>query len=176
MRGLANTGADMMRQWLALAAMIVALAGGIYAWTRTPSHGNAAFAAAPVEAGRPIPAGEAPLIAAAPLVAPVSDITPEQREARRFNRYDKDKNGDITKDEYFTARRKAFAKLDTDGDGRLSFDEYSAKALKKFTTADADRDGKLLPVEFATTAVKRKPRAANCPPPEAAPAEADKEG
>ncbi len=166
-------GAGMMRRWLALGAMLVALAVGVYAWTRTPAHGEAALSAAKA-AGRPIPPGE--VATPAPLIAPVSDVTPEQREARRFNRYDKDKNGGITRDEYFAARRKAYAKLDTDGDGKLSFDEYAAKASKKFTTADADRDGKLAAAEFATTAIKRKPRVDSCPPPDALPADADREG
>ena len=166
-----------MRRWLALAMVIVAFAGAVYAWTRAPHQRGAALAAVPAQAGQPVPLTDpgAPT-AVAPLVAPVSDITPEQREARRFNRYDKDRDGNITKEEYFTTRRKAFAKLDTDGDGKLSFDEYAAKASKKFTTADADRDGRLVAAEFATTAVKRRARAVNCPPPSHEAVDSDKEG
>lgn len=150
----------VLRRGAGVVAAAALLGGGIYIWSRPSSHQGAAFAA-PADAGRPILAGDAP----APLVAPVSDVTPADREARRFNRYDKDRDSLITRDEYFVSRRKAFAKLDLDGDGKLSFDEYSAKAAKKFTTADASHDGKLNPAEFATTAVKRKPRvAANCPP------------
>ncbi len=153
-----------MQRWVALGVMAVLLAGGIYLFTRPSSHPNAAFAE-PAAAGRPIPPGEND---APPLVAPVSDVSPATKEARRFNRYDKDRDGEITRDEYLLSRRKAYAKLDLDGDGKLSFDEYSAKAVKKFTTADASRDAKLNATEFATTAVKRRPRAAvNCPPAEA---------
>jgi len=102
---------------------------------------------------------------AAPLVAPVSDVTPADREAKRFSRYDKDKDGSITRDEYFANRHKAFANLDVNHDGKLSFEEYSVKAITKFDTAEVSHDGKLTPVEFATTAVKRKPRTkAVCPP------------
>lgn len=87
------------------------------------------------------------------------------REAKRFNRYDKAKNGTITRDNYIANRRKVFAKLDVNHDGVLSFEEYSVKAIAKFDTADTKHDGKLTPVEFATTAVKRKPPTkAVCPP------------
>ena len=160
-----------MQRWVALGVMTVLLAGGIYLFMRPSSHPNAALAE-PTVAGRPIPTDEA----APPLVAPVSDVSPATKEQRRFNRYDKDRDGEITRDEYLLSRRKAYAKLDLDGDGKLSFDEYSAKAVKKFTTADASRDARLNPAEFATTAVKRRPRPINCPPPEAAPAARDEEG
>jgi len=150
-----------MQRWVALGVMAVLLAGGIYLFTR-PSP-NAAFAE-PAAAGRPIAPGQGE---APPLVAPVSDVSPATKEARRFNRYDKDRDGEITRDEYLLSRRKAYARLDLDGDGKLSFDEYSAKAIKKFATADASRDTKLTPVEFATTAATRRPRtAANCLPAE----------
>ena len=153
-----------MRRWLALAVLAAVLVGGVFAWTRAPGRGGVTLAAVPAQAGQPVadaPADGTP----APLVAPISEVTPAMKEARRFGRYDKDKDGEITRDEYFVSRRKAFAKLDLDGDGKLGFEEYSAKAAKKFATADADRDGKLAAAEFATTAVKRRVRAAvNCPP------------
>ena len=120
----------------------------------------------------------APLLAAAPVQdesttdAPLPDSVPavsaKSREQKRFGRYDKDKDGRITRDEYLVARRKAFAKLDTNGDGRLSFDEWAIKARTKFASADADKSGAMNAAEFATTAVKRKVRAAPrcaCPAP-----------
>ena len=142
-----------MPRWIALgAALLLLLAGGVM-WSRAqrgpgltvarPGYAAAAAAtAAPAD-------GET-------LRAPESDVTPADREAKRFARYDKDKDGTVTRDEYFASRRKAFAKLDKDGDGKLSFDEYSAKVLVKFAAADADGNGKLAPQEFATTAVKRR--------------------
>ena len=91
--------------------------------------------------------------------------TAKTREEKRFGRYDKDKDGAITRDEYLLARHKAFAKLDRDGNGQLSFDEWAIKATTKFATADRDKSGAMNAAEFATTAVKRKARArANCPP------------
>ena len=148
--------------------------------------GGGALAAA-VGAGVLIAAhrGQPDLLPAQPLVqqaaaqtttdaedAPVPEAAPATREQKRFNRYDKDRDGRITRDEYLAARRKAFAKLDTNGDGRLSFDEWAIKATTKVATADKDASGAMTAAEFATTAVKRKaPSRAKCPPPQQAPSE-----
>ena len=104
----------------------------------------------------------------APLPDTVPEASAKTREEKRFGRYDKDRDGAITRDEYLVSRRKAYAKLDTNGDGRLSFEEWSTKALTKFATADRDKSGAMNAAEFATTAVKRKVRApVKCPPAEA---------
>ncbi|MES2095430.1 MAG: EF-hand domain-containing protein [Pseudomonadota bacterium] len=95
----------------------------------------------------------------------VPEATAKTREEKRFNRYDKDRNGAITRDEYLASRKKAYAKLDVDGNGTLSFDEWATKAEAKFALADKDKSGAMNAVEFATTAVKRKePVRAKCPP------------
>lgn len=101
----------------------------------------------------------------------VPAATARTREEKRFGRYDKDKDGKITRDEYLVARHKAYAKLDRDGNGQLSFDEWAIKATTKFAGADGDKSGAMSATEFATTAVKRKARVrANCPPASAGPA------
>jgi hypothetical protein len=88
------------------------------------------------------------------------------REQKRFDRYDKDRNEQVSADEYLANRRKAFARLDTDHDGRLGFDEWAKKTIDKFAGADADRSKALTRTEFATTRVVRKARQKpNCPPP-----------
>ena len=92
------------------------------------------------------------------LVAPRSNVTPAQKEARRFGRYDKDSDDRITRGEYLASRQKAFARLDRDGDGKLAFDEYSAATLKKFGKADRNADGVLVAKEFAATARKQRER------------------
>ena len=99
----------------------------------------------------------------------VPAATARTREERRFGRYDKDRDGQITRDEYLVARRKTFAKLDKDGNGQLSFDEWGTKAIAKFATADRDRSGSMTAAEFATTAVRRRQARArvNCPPAQA---------
>ncbi len=160
-------------KWLAAAAVVALLVLAVALWRQTPPAARALHLTAPAAAQAVTDAG-----ADTPLVAPASDVTPLDREAKRFRRYDKDKDGTISRDEYLAARHKAFAKLDTDHDGKLSFEEYSVKAIAKFDAADAKHDGKLTPEEFATTAVKRKPRTkAVCPPATAraaaAPDEAD---
>lgn len=158
-------------KWLAATAVVTVLVLATLLWRQTPATRRLALGG---------PAAAQTAVAApsdAPLVAPVSDVTPADREAKRFKRYDKDKDGTISRDEYLAARKKAFAKLDTDHDGKLSFDEYSVKAIAKFDAADTSHSGRLTAEEFATTAVKRKPRTkAVCPPGSAAaPAPAEPE-
>ena len=98
--------------------------------------------------------------------------TERTREQKRFDRYDKDRDGRITRDEYLASRRKAFAKLDTDHDGRLSFDEWASATAAKFAKADVDRSNSLSAAEFLTTKVVHKstPR---CDCPAAAPTRDD---
>ncbi len=133
------------------------------------------MAAAAVIVLRPSASADVPALLQAPPVAagaaddPLPDSVPEAsprtREQKRFDRYDKDRNGQITREEYLAQRRKAFAKLDSNHDGRLSFDEWAIKNETKFATADKDRSGTMTQAEFATTAVKRKtPIRAKCPP------------
>ncbi|MFZ4688768.1 MAG: histidine kinase [Polymorphobacter sp.] len=145
-----------MRRFLALAVALTALLAAGFLWTRDRP------VAVATEVGLPaLDADDAD----APLVAPVSSVTPEQREARRFARADKDKDARISRDEYLSTRKKAFARLDANGDGRLGFDEYAAATAKKFGKADRDGDGALAAPEFATTAVKRKAKpACRCEP------------
>jgi hypothetical protein len=101
----------------------------------------------------------------------VPEASAKTREEKRFNRYDKDRDGSITRVEYLASRTKAFGKLDANHDGNLSFDEWAVKAETKFATADADKSGAMNATEFATTAVKRKARPkANCPPGQPVPA------
>ncbi len=89
---------------------------------------------------------------------PVPEASERTREEKRFDRYDKDRDERITREEYLANRHKAFARLDKDGDGRLSFDEWAAKTTTKFAAADRDKSGMMDRAEFATTAVKRKPK------------------
>lgn len=148
-----------MRRWFALPVSAILIAVAVFAW-----RSDRAVAGLP-----PPPAFAAEGRFAAPAAAPrtLAPVAPEPpratTEARRFARYDKDRNAGVTRAEYAASRQRAFAKLDLDRDGRLSFDEYSAKALTRFDAADSDQSGVLTRAEFATTATKRKPRA-DCPP------------
>lgn len=148
-----------MWRWVAGAGAVAAAgAAGVLMLGDRPAV-QAALPAAPMQRGDE---------AGTPLPDSVPEASPATREQKRFNRYDKDRDGQVTRDEYLAQRRKAFAKLDRNGDGQLSFDEWAIKAATKFATADRDKSGAMNAAEFATTAVKRKPRApANCPPPTA---------
>jgi hypothetical protein len=95
-----------------------------------------------------------------PLQAP--EASEKTREAKRFSRYDKNKDGKVQIDEYLAARKKNFDKLDLDHNAALSFQEYAAKAIEKFNGAGG-RKGFLTEAEFATTAPPRsKSRKASC--------------
>lgn len=142
--------------------MLLAAAGYIFFTGRTVARPLLPVApAAATQTGDGSLPGEAP------------EASAKTREEKRFGRYDKDKNGQITREEYLANRRKAYARLDTNHDGTLSFDEWAIKATTKFASADADKDGAMTPAEFLTTAVKRKtPSKPKCACPPAAPASA----
>ncbi|MET0309061.1 MAG: EF-hand domain-containing protein [Sphingomonas sp.] len=126
----------------------------------------------PGAAAQMLAGGDAQLPDAAP------SATARTREQKRFDRYDKDRNDGIAREEYLASRRKAFAKLDVNGDGKLAFDEWALKTTTKFAEADKDRSGVLTRAEFATTAPKPGKRAAACvcgSPAAAAPAKDDDE-
>ena len=138
-----------MRRTLALVTALLALIAAGFFWTRDRPVATAAQVALP-EASRDDDDDEGP------LVAPASPVTEADREARRFGRYDKDRDAAIARGEYLASRQKAFAKLDIDRDGRLGFEEFAAASAKKFNKADRDADGRLSANEFATTAAKRR--------------------
>ncbi|MPT48163.1 MAG: hypothetical protein E2598_07035 [Sphingobium sp.] len=88
------------------------------------------------------------------LPAPPAAST-KDKEAKRFDRYDRNRDGIITRDELMGSRVKAFKKLDKDGNNLLSFEEWAVATSDRFGGADANGDGKLSRAEFATTAPKR---------------------
>jgi hypothetical protein len=102
--------------------------------------------------GAPAARAEAMTGSAAQLPAEAPSATARTREEKRFDRYDKDRNASITRDEYLANRRKAFTKLDVDGDGKLAFEEWALKATTKFAGADKDKSGTLTRTEFVATA------------------------
>ena len=113
-----------MRRLLALGLALVALVAAGFFWTRD----------------RP--------------VATATEVAAPPAEMRRFGLVDRHNDHHVSRDEYLSNRKKAFAKLDADGDGRLRFDEYAVSAARKFGKADRDGDRALTGPEFATTAAK----------------------
>lgn len=149
-----------MWRYLAMAGAAVLLAvAGIFLF-RSPAVSALKLPAAPAARAAAVETEDAALPAEAPRA---SDRT---REEKRFDRYDKDRNDAITREEYLLARRKAWAKLDANHDGKLDFEEWAAKTTTKFTVADADKSGALSRAEFVATKPKvkagAKPRCA-CP-------------
>jgi EF hand len=149
-----------------VASALLMMTAGIFIWRSQADAG---------EIAPPTASAQAPL-----GVLDVTDppqATEKTREEKRFNRYDRDKNGGVAAEEYLFSRRKAYAKLDINGDGKLSFDEYAVKTVTKFNGADKDRSGILTPAEFLTTRVVRaKPKSTNCPPPLRVPSAGEEEG
>lgn len=116
---------------------------------------------AQVEQGAPPPEPEVVM----PTGLPSADVTglrgpeppeasPLTREQQRFFRYDRNRDGKITREEMLSTRTAAFRKLDTDGNNLLTFEEWAVATSDRFARADADGDGVLTPEEFATTAPK----------------------
>lgn len=138
-------------------AGLLMVAAGLFWWQgRAAVEQEAApplatYTAAPetIPVGDPDAVGEAP-----PMPA---SATPESREARRFHRYDRDRDGVITRNEMMASRVKAFRQLDTDRNNLLSFEEWAVATGERFTAADGDSNGKVTPAEFARTAPKAKP-------------------
>ena len=142
-----------MHRWLAgIAAVLLFVTGAVLIF-----QNDAGPSALP-------PAPEPRLAAQLPgQLAPISEAPsadPKSKEAKRFDRSDKNEDGRITLAELVEPRRKAFAKLDSNSDGRLSFEEWAVKSIGKFEDADADGNEALTRAEFATTAPKPRKKAA----------------
>ena len=149
----------MVRFLAGVAATLLLVTAGFFIWRAQAVRVAPLVPPAPLVAG----AADAPLTTADVAEPPAA--SERTREQKRFDRYDKDRNASVTRDEYLMMRRKAFAKLDTNGDGKLSFEEYAIKTNTKFAKADRNRNGVLDRAEFATTRVVRKTRPRlKCPP------------
>jgi len=153
----------MWRYFVGAAGALLLAAAGLFFFRGSAEPETAAALPPPM----PVETAEAeppPL----PKAAPRADD--RTREQKRFDRYDRDRDESITREEYLRNRHRAYARLDTNGDGRLSFDEWAVRTTNKFEGADADRSGALSRAEFATTRVVRRPRASptpcRCPAPD----------
>jgi hypothetical protein len=114
---------------------------------------------AEVEAGAPPPEAVAVEPSALPsaevgdLLGPAPpEATELSREQRRFARYDRDRDGRISRTEMLATRADGFRKLDKDGNNLLTFEEWAVATVDKFAEADGDRDQHLTPAEFRSTA------------------------
>lgn len=114
------------------------------------------------EAEDPIPPAPPQARDYRPLTGPGAAAPPsasqESRDARRFARVDRDRDGRITLAEQLQPRRKAFARADRDGNGSLSFEEWTAGSAARFAKADKDKSGWLDAAEYAASRPRPKPR------------------
>lgn len=70
------------------------------------------------------------------------------KEDRRFNRYDRNRDGTINRNEMLSTRVKAFQKLDLNHDNLLSFEEWAVKTSNRFKEIDRNGDGILSRAEL----------------------------
>lgn len=115
----------------------------------------------PIEA-EPAPE-QLPIADPSDLVGPAPPEASElTREEKRFFRYDRNRDREITRTEMLSTRSDAFRRLDADGNNLLTFEEWAVTTVKRFEKADGNGDDKLSPAEFATTAPKPKKRKSAC--------------
>lgn len=82
------------------------------------------------------------------------DAADPSREAKRFNRIDRNRDNLISRTEMLQPRVAAFRKLDTDHNNLLSFDEWSVATSNRFKKADGNGDSALTRGEFVATRPK----------------------
>lgn len=144
----------MNRIVLAALAILLLAAAGVFWFTGRDA----------VEAGTPPPdlasgdVEEPEALPSADLAGLEGPAPPEaselNREERRFGRYDRNRDGIITREELLSSRAKAFKKLDLDGNNLLTFEEWAVATSNRFKAGDKDGNGKLTPAEFAASAPK----------------------
>lgn len=140
--------------------LALALAGvGMFWW-----QGRAAIennAPPPPELAPMASADQLPLADPGGMTGPTPpEVSKRTREQMRFDRYDRNRDNIISRNELLSTRTDAFRKLDKDGNNLLTFEEWAVATVDKFEGADANRDGKLTREEFAVTApkpVQKKP-------------------
>ena len=140
----------------ALGALLM-VASGLFWWqgraavTLPAAPGQLAVASAPATEEESLPDSDA-----GDAVGPGLPAASEQsREAKRFDRVDKNRDGRISRTEMLSPRVKDFRKLDVDGNNLLTFDEWSVATDNRFKGADKNGDGGLSREEFATTKQKK---------------------
>ncbi|MEY2942749.1 MAG: hypothetical protein RLY97_763 [Pseudomonadota bacterium] len=95
------------------------------------------------------------------------------KEEKRFNRYDRNKDGQIIRNEMLATRVTGFKKLDINRDNLLSFEEWAVKTANRFKEVDKNGDGIVTRAELDgyMLAKDNKPKRASCacgPAPKAA--------
>lgn len=134
-------------------AGLLLLSGGFFIWMGYSAVPDPAADAVPPPVE--IPMATADAVGAPPPEPP--EARAATREERRFQRYDRNRDGTVTRIEMMSTRTNAFKRLDSDGNNLLSFEEWAVATGGRFAEADDDRSGGLNAAEFATTAPRRGP-------------------
>jgi hypothetical protein len=134
----------MLRFLTGAGAATLLLLAGFFIWKGIAQRGESPVPNAPVETAS---AEDIPEVPGQP---PAADA--RTREQRRFDRADRDNNGNVTLEEMTYQRRRNYQRLDANHDGQLSFEEWASATLRKFAEADANHDRALNRTEFAATA------------------------
>lgn len=109
-------------------AALLLIAASLFWWQGRAANGpmpEAVIAPPPPPAIDALPEGD-PDAVGKPLPRP-GEASPQSREQKRFARYDRDRDGVITRIEMMGSRVKAFKKLDKDSDNLLSFEEWAVE-------------------------------------------------
>ena len=153
----------MRQAFLGLLAGLVLAGVGVYWWQAVAQVEELAPEPPPEPEETAPPEDELPSADPGDMRGPAPPTTTElTREEKRFFRYDRNRDRQITRNEMLSTRSKAFRKLDVDGNNLLTFEEWAVTTANRFDGADANGNGKLSPAEFATTAPKRRPQRARC--------------
>ncbi|MEO7177771.1 MAG: histidine kinase [Allosphingosinicella sp.] len=141
----------MIRYIAAGASALLLVAALFFIW-RSGAEAQDVIPPAPPSAAR----SEAYGAGAGPRLGQPPAMSDQSREAKRFARADRNRDGRITLEEQLQSRRKAFAKADRDGNASLSFEEWTAPSAEKFAKADKDRSGWLDAGEYEASHPKPK--------------------
>jgi hypothetical protein len=134
----------------ALAALLM-VAAGLFWWQ---GRAELARGVPPPDISANAPASDVPIAlpSANPNARgsklPRAAKTSLSKEQARFNRYDRNRDGQISRNEMLSTRVKAFQKLDTNHDNMLSFEEWAVKTSDRFKEIDSNHDGVITPAEL----------------------------
>lgn len=158
----------MNRMVLGALAALLMVAAGLFWWQ---GRAELARGVPPPDISANAPAGDAPIELPSANPSARGGALPRaakitlSKEQKRFNRYDRNRDGQVSRTEMLSTRVKAFQKLDTNHDNMLSFEEWAVKTSDRFKEIDANHDGIITPAELAAydTAAEAKKKSRKQP-------------
>lgn len=147
----------MNRIVLGACAALLLLASGLFWWQgRAETEQGAPPPELAEDADPQAVEMELPSEDGAGMVGPaLPEVDEESREERRFNRFDRNRDNLISRNELLAPRVAAFRKLDRDGNNLLSFEEWAVMTANRFKGADGNGDRQLTRQEFESTRQKQ---------------------